>query len=167
MPPSCFSFVSCWRKTQNLYLQIYLCGVDSYKDQVRPGIDFIHMITGSSMLRVAPIDHYCWYDFLLGAYNPGLVGCVQADWSTEPFCSEWIVTSLEHWYINFHMFFYTCFTCMIKFLIFNENYFIESFENSVLRKLVSEIGDTFCEDISLFCVVQSLINIETWLFKEN
>ena len=40
-------------------------------------------------------------------------------------------------------------------------------ENSVLRKLVSEIGDTSCEDISLFCVVQSLINIETWLFKEN
>ena len=40
--------------------------------------------TGSSPVRVAPVDHHWWYDRRVCAYVPGSVGHIQVDWSTEP-----------------------------------------------------------------------------------
>ena len=43
-------------------------------------------------MRVAQIDHHCWYGWQLSAYDLRSVGHTQVDWSKEPDGLGWVVT---------------------------------------------------------------------------
>ena len=46
--------------------------------------DNIGANSGSSTMRIAPIDHHWWYDRRLSTYNPGSVGRTMSTKLTEP-----------------------------------------------------------------------------------
>ena len=88
-------FDSLWRSYQQISLPPraarYTSGIIRYAKWVpdNTGAD-----SGSSTMRVAPIDYHWWYDRRLRTYHPGLVGHTQVNWVDETSVQLCIVSFL-------------------------------------------------------------------------